>query len=132
MSTEQELRLFIAETGKRLSDPMYDDVENRDGLAIDCEAIAGKKASLDYLKVEWQTERAIKAEDERDRLKAEKEELVRALENLLPVADETCKRWPNDDCFLVPTAEARSIRSMARWKLLNRSGTTMLRGWTYL
>ena len=35
--------------------------------------------------------------------------LEEALRNLLPVADETCKRWPNDDCFLIPTANARAV-----------------------
>jgi hypothetical protein len=30
-----------------------------------------------------------------------------ALRDLLPVAEETCKRWPNDDCYLIPTARAR-------------------------
>lgn len=33
--------------------------------------------------------------------------LVEALKNLIPVAEETCKQWPNDDCFLTPTEAAR-------------------------
>jgi hypothetical protein len=57
-----EALLFIAETGKRLTDPMYDDVGNREGLAIDCQATAGEEVNMDYLEVEWQTKRAISAE----------------------------------------------------------------------
>jgi hypothetical protein len=35
-------------------------------------------------------------------------QLEQALAELLPVAQETCDRWPNDDCFLIPVAKARA------------------------
>lgn len=39
----------------------------------------------------------------------DRKRLMEALTNLLPVAKETCNRWPNDDCYLVPTAHARIL-----------------------
>lgn len=41
------------------------------------------------------------------------QEAIALLRDLLPVAEETCKRWPNDDCFLIPTANARNFLSRA-------------------
>lgn len=40
---------------------------------------------------------------------ASSERAVALLQALLPVAEETCKRWPNDDCFLIPTENARAF-----------------------
>jgi hypothetical protein len=34
--------------------------------------------------------------------------LLAALRDVLPVAEETCERWPNDDCYLLPTARAKA------------------------
>ena len=58
----KEARMFIAETGDRLTDKMYDDPTNRLGLSIDCKAVAGNESNLRYLDVKWQTGRAIAAE----------------------------------------------------------------------
>ena len=46
---------------------------------------------------------------ERDVLTAQNRELVEALHDLVPVAQETCKQWSNDDCFLIPTEKARKL-----------------------
>ena len=64
---ESELKdvlTFIAETGRLLRDPMYADPMNREGLATDCDMVAGEQIKLDYLTVKWQMDRAIKAEAE--------------------------------------------------------------------
>jgi hypothetical protein len=69
-------RLFIAETGVRLNNVMYDDPRNREGLAYDCKAVAGDEVNMRYLDVKWQTDRAIKAERERDACRADAERFV--------------------------------------------------------
>ncbi len=68
----KRLRLFIADTARLLRKEQYADADNRAGLAIDCEMVAGEEMRLVYLDVRWQTERAIKAEKERDALLADR------------------------------------------------------------
>lgn len=40
--------------------------------------------------------------------------LRKACKLLLPVAKETCKRWPNDDCYLAPVAKAEALIAKAK------------------
>jgi len=70
-----QLKLFVAETGEILTKEIYDDVGNREGLAIDCKHVAEEKVGLEYLKTKWQMDRAIAAEKK-------VETLVSALERL--------------------------------------------------
>jgi hypothetical protein len=59
----QSARLFIAEIGDKLLDPMYSDATNREGLAEDCKQFATGEVCAKYLEVKWQAERALRAEE---------------------------------------------------------------------
>lgn len=62
----QFARLFIAEIGHSIVDPMYIETQNREGYAEDCKLFATGEVCAKYLDVKWQMERAIRAEAERD------------------------------------------------------------------
>lgn len=56
------LKKFIAWGAVTIREPIYDDPQNREGLAADFEEAATGDMVLNWLETDWQAERAIKAE----------------------------------------------------------------------
>jgi len=89
---------IAAEVASYVCDPMYDKAENRAGIAADAEAMATGEMTGRYLDIKTQTDRAIKAEAERDALRAS----VRRLVNLLYEAKAHLENRPMSMCVMSP------------------------------
>lgn len=90
-------RLYCAEVASYICDPMYDKVENRAGIAADAEAMATGEMTGRYLDIKTQTDRAIKAEAERDAAVARAEALHVVLCDLLAVVRGECPALLDED-----------------------------------